>query len=94
MLSTVLGAAYLAAVGVMVYDVAQIKLWNDYEADIKALREVDYNYEKINKDELPLECMVLSKIVDERKGPEDVIFSKILIEKKNEALNLFEVPSY
>eukprot|EP00347_Sterkiella_histriomuscorum_P021335 403334350 len=94
MLTKVLFASYSFGVGSIIYNLARTKLQNDQEQDIRKLREYDLSNEKINPQDLPLDCMVLAKydpelnkdlkvrgtlLQNQGNGQESkVIFSKVL----------------
>lgn len=59
MLTNTLFFGYSLSLGAMAYNLARIKLQNDYEAEIRALREYNVQDEKINTKDLPLDCMIL-----------------------------------
>jgi hypothetical protein len=62
MLTYTLFAGYVAGAGAIVYNLAQIKLQNDYEQEIRALREYDLSCDAVNPEkDLPAEVMVLAK---------------------------------
>ena len=67
MLTNCLFAGYALGVSGIVYNLGRTKLSNDFESDIRALREYDFSNERINPEkDLPANFMVLAKY-----NPED-----------------------
>lgn len=62
MLTYGLFAGYSFGLGAMIYNLGRIKLQDDFETEIKALREYDISNETINAEkDLPVNCMLLIK---------------------------------
>jgi hypothetical protein len=62
MITGALFAGYAFGVGSIVYNISRIKLMDDFEREIRDLREYDYQNETINADkDLPIKCIILAK---------------------------------
>lgn len=62
MLSYGLFAGYSFGVGAIVYNMTRSKLQDDFERELRELREYDLSHETINAEkELPNKCMLLVK---------------------------------
>lgn len=60
MLTAGLFAGYSFGVGSILYNIVQAKLQDDFEQDVRALREYDFTNETINVEkDLPANCMLL-----------------------------------
>ncbi len=64
MLTTGLFAGYSFGVGAIIYNLSKIKLQDDFEREIRDLREYDIQNEMIKAEkDLPANCMVLAKYI-------------------------------
>ena len=62
MLDFMVFTGYVFGVGSIVYNFGRMKLMNDFETELKALREYDLRDETINiEKDLPNKCMILLK---------------------------------
>ncbi|CDW74479.1 UNKNOWN [Stylonychia lemnae] len=61
MLTSGLFAGYSFGVGAIVYNLCRTKLQNDFEQELRNLREYDFQNETIPLKELPVKCMILAK---------------------------------
>ena len=50
MLNSILFGTYSLSIGAICYNIAKSKLQDDFETEIRAYREYDYNNEKLKKD--------------------------------------------
>jgi len=67
MITGALFTGYAFGVGAIVYNITRIKMQDDFENEIRKLREYDYNHETINAEkDLPVNCMLLAKYVPEQ----------------------------
>ena len=67
MISTALFTGYAFGVSSIVYNIAKIKLQDDFEREIRDLREYDYTNELINAEkDLPVKCIILAKYIPEQ----------------------------
>lgn len=62
MLTTILGAAYATTIAGSAYNMAKIRLNDDYVEEIKQYREYDFTYEKVDPSALPRKSIVHVKI--------------------------------
>jgi hypothetical protein len=58
MITTLLGGVYATTVLGCTYNMAKIRLNDDYVEEFKQLREYDFTYEKIDSDSLPKKALV------------------------------------
>lgn len=62
MITSALFAGYAFGTGAIIYNISRIKLQNDFEADVRKLREYDFQNETINAEkDLPIDCIILAK---------------------------------
>ena len=62
MITSALFTGYSLGVGAIVYNLARIKLQDDFENDVRKLREYDFSHEPINTErDLPIDCIILAK---------------------------------
>lgn len=62
MITSTLFAGYAFGVGAIVYNLSRTKLQDDFENDIRSLREYDFSHEPINTEkDLPVKCIILAK---------------------------------
>lgn len=62
MITTALFTGYAFGVGSIAYNLAKAKLQDDFESDIRKLREYDFSHEVINTEkDLPIKCIILAK---------------------------------
>ena len=62
MLTSALFAGYAFGTGAIVYNMSRTKLQNDFEEEVRALREYDFHHEPINSEkDLPINCIILAK---------------------------------
>ena len=62
MLTSGLFVGYTFGFGAIVYNISRMKIQDDYESDLRDLREYDVSHEPINVDkDLPAKCMILVK---------------------------------
>ncbi len=62
MITTGLFTGYAFGVSSIVYNMARIKLQDDFEREVRDLREYDYGHEHINAEkDLPIKCIILAK---------------------------------
>ena len=60
MLTSALFTGYSFGIGSIVYNLTKIKMQNDFEEDLKKLREYNLEHETINVErDLPAKCMLL-----------------------------------
>lgn len=66
MITGALFSGYALGVGAIVYNITRTKMQDDFENDIRKLREYDYGHETINSEkDLPINCIMLAKYVPE-----------------------------
>ena len=66
MITGALFAGYTVGVGAIVYNITRSKLQDDFENEVRKLREYDFGHETINTEkDLPVECIMLAKYVPE-----------------------------
>lgn len=62
MITAALFTGYSFGVGAIVYNMSRSKLQDDFENDIRKLREYDFSHEMINTEkDLPVQCIMLTK---------------------------------
>lgn len=62
MITTALATGYALGVSAIIYNMARIKLQDDFENEIRKLREYDLSNETINAEQdLPVDCIILAK---------------------------------
>lgn len=64
MITAGLFAGYAFGVGAITYNITQIKLQDDFEAEVRKLREYDFSHERIDPEShliTPNDCIVLLK---------------------------------
>ena len=62
MLTSLLGLSYIGSTGAIIYNLARHKLLDDFDAEIRKLREYDFTYEPIKPSDMPTDCIVLAKV--------------------------------
>ena len=61
MLTTSLFVGYAFGVGAIINNMTKVKLQDDFEREVRELREYDFNYETIDPEkDLPNKCMILA----------------------------------
>ena len=66
MLTVALFTGYTFGISAMGYNIVKMKLQDDFENDIRALREYDFQNEPINfEKDLPIKCIILAKYTPE-----------------------------
>lgn len=66
MITGALFTGYAIGVGGIIYNITRTKMQDDFENDIRKLREYDYGHEPINTEkDLPVNCIMLAKYVPE-----------------------------
>lgn len=62
MITTALFTGYAFGVGAIVYNISRTKLQDDFENEIRKLREYDFSHEQINPEkDLPADVLILAK---------------------------------
>lgn len=62
MITSALFAGYAFGAGSIIANITRIKLMDDFEREIRDLREYDYQNETINAEkDLPIKCIILAK---------------------------------
>ncbi|TNV76866.1 hypothetical protein FGO68_gene13258 [Halteria grandinella] len=62
MITSALFAGYAFGVGAITYNLTRTKLQDDFENDVRKLREYDFGHETINTEkDLPIKCIILAK---------------------------------
>ena len=62
MITSTLFAGYSFGVGAIAYNLTRMKLQDDFENEVRKLREYDFSHEAINTEkDLPIKCMILAK---------------------------------
>ena len=62
MITSALFAGYAFGAGSIITNITRIKLMDDFEREIRDLREYDYQNETINAEkDLPIKCIILAK---------------------------------
>ena len=62
MLTSALATAYGVGIAGIMYNFGRIKLLNDYEEDIKSMRQYDFTYESLNPHDMPRRALVLLNV--------------------------------
>jgi hypothetical protein len=66
MITGALFSGYALGVGAIVYNITRTKMQDDFENEIRKLREYDFGHETINSEkDLPINCIMLAKYVPE-----------------------------
>jgi len=66
MLTGALFSGYTLGVGAIMYNITRTKMQDDFENEIRKLREFDFGHETINSEkDLPINCIMLAKYVPE-----------------------------
>ena len=66
MITGALFSGYALGVGAIVYNITRTKMQDDFENEIRKLREYDFGHETINSEkDLPIKCIMLAKYVPE-----------------------------
>lgn len=77
MLNSILFGTYSLSIGAIIYNLAKIKLQDDFESEIRQYREYDYNNEKLKKQDFlkgkETKCIILAKYKDVNQIPEKKI---------------------
>jgi hypothetical protein len=62
MITSALFAGYALGTGAIIYNTVRIKLQDDFENEVRKLREYDFSHEPINfEKDLPAKCIILAK---------------------------------
>ncbi len=62
MITSALFTGYTFGCGAIIYNIVRAKLQDDFENDIRKLREYDFGHEPINfEKDLPIKCIMLVK---------------------------------
>ena len=66
MITGALFTGYAFGVSAIVYNLARSKMQDDFETEIRKLREYDFGHEPINTEkDLPINCIMLTKYIPE-----------------------------
>jgi hypothetical protein len=66
MITGALFSGYTLGVGAIMYNITRTKMQDDFENEIRKLREFDFGHETINSEkDLPINCIMLAKYVPE-----------------------------
>ena len=66
MITGALFAGYTVGVSAIIYNITRSKMQDDFENEVRKLREYDFGHETINTEkDLPVNCIMLAKYVPE-----------------------------
>ena len=78
MITGALFTGYAVGVGAIIYNITRTKMQDDFENEIRKLREYDFGHEPINTEkDLPINCIMLAKYEPEENTHISVKEAKI-----------------